>query len=117
MPRSSRDEEFSAFVQTRLVRSACLPTAGDTHLAEDLVGTALGRLHVAWPKVRRAGTESAYVWRIVVNAHIDSRVRQRRAGAGHCAGRLGLSPRRLVSGEGGCRRVWRLTAAVAVRSR
>ena len=36
MPRSSRDEEFSAFVQTRrtgLVRSACLLTAGDTHLA------------------------------------------------------------------------------------
>jgi hypothetical protein len=30
MPRSSRDEEFSAFVQTRrtaLVRSACLLTA------------------------------------------------------------------------------------------
>jgi hypothetical protein len=62
MPRSSRDEEFSAFVQTRrtgLVRSACLLTAGDTHLAEDLVQTALARLYVAWPKVRRAGTESA----------------------------------------------------------
>ena len=59
MPRSSRDEEFSAFVQTRrtgLVRSACLLTAGDTHLAEDLVQTALARLYVAWPRVRRAGT-------------------------------------------------------------
>jgi RNA polymerase sigma-70 factor (sigma-E family) len=74
MPRSSRDEEFSAFVQTRrtgLVRSACLLTAGDTHLAEDLVQTAMARLYVAWPKVRRTGTESAYVWRIIVNAHID----------------------------------------------
>ena len=74
MPRSSRDEEFSAFVQTRrtgLVRSACLLTAGDTHLAEDLVQTALARLYVAWPKVRRGGTESAYVWRIIVNARID----------------------------------------------
>src|SRR6201994_2886425 len=74
MPRSSRDEEFSAFVQTRrtgLVRSAWLLAAGDTHLAEDLVQTALARLYVAWPKVRRAGTESAYVWRIIVNAHID----------------------------------------------
>jgi hypothetical protein len=63
MPRSSRDEEFSAFVQTRrtgLVRSACLLTAGDTQFAEDLVQTALARLYVAWPKVRRAGTESAY---------------------------------------------------------
>src|ERR1700751_3442195 len=74
MPRSSRDEEFSAFVQARrtgLVRSACLLTAGGNHLAQDLGPTALGRLYVAWPRVRRAGTESAYVWRIIVNAHID----------------------------------------------
>src|SRR5947208_15329150 len=73
MPRSSRDEEFSAFVQTRrtgLVRSACLLTAGDTHLAEDLVQTALARLYVAWSKVRIAGTESAYALRILVNAVI-----------------------------------------------
>ena len=33
--------------------------------------TALARLYVAWPRVRRSGTESAYAWRIVVNAHID----------------------------------------------
>ena len=46
-------------------------TAADTHLAEDLVQRALARLYVAWPKVRRAGTESANVWRIVVNARID----------------------------------------------
>jgi RNA polymerase sigma-70 factor (sigma-E family) len=80
MPRSSRDEEFSAFVQTKrshLVRSACLLTAGDVHLAEDLVQTALARLYVAWPKVRGAGTESAYVWRIIVNAHIDETRRPR----------------------------------------
>ena len=49
-----------------------LPADGlDTDLAEDLVQTALARLYVAWPKVRRAGTESAYVWRIIVNAPID----------------------------------------------
>jgi RNA polymerase sigma-70 factor (sigma-E family) len=74
MPRPSRDEEFSAFVQARrmdLLRSACLLTAGDIHLAEDLVQTALARLYVAWPKVRRSGSEGAYVWRIIVNAHID----------------------------------------------
>src|SRR5262249_61231139 len=73
-PRSGLDEEFAPSGQTRrtgLVRSACLLTAGDPHLAEDLVQTALARLYVAWPKVRRAGTESAYVWRIIVNAHID----------------------------------------------
>jgi RNA polymerase sigma-70 factor (sigma-E family) len=74
MPRSLRDEEFSEFVQARrieLLRSACLLTAGDTHLAEDLVQTALARLYVAWPRVRRSGTQAAYAWRIVVNAHID----------------------------------------------
>ncbi len=53
MPRSPRDEEFSAFVAERridLLLSACLLTAGDTHLAEDLVQTALARLYVAWPR-------------------------------------------------------------------
>ena len=50
MPRSSRDEEFSAFAQTRrngLVRSACLLTVGDAYRAGDLVQEALGRLYVA----------------------------------------------------------------------
>jgi RNA polymerase sigma-70 factor (sigma-E family) len=74
MPRPSRDEEFSGFVRARrvdLLRSACLLTAGDMHQAEDLVQTALARLYVAWPRVRRSGTQFAYVWRIIVNAHID----------------------------------------------
>jgi RNA polymerase sigma-70 factor (sigma-E family) len=74
MALSTRDEEFSAFVRTSragLLRSACLLTAGDSHLAEDLVQTALARLYVAWPKVRRTGTQLAYTWRILVNAHID----------------------------------------------
>src|SRR4051794_11619287 len=86
MPRSSPDEEFPAFLQPRragLVRSACLLTAGDPHLAEGLVQTALARLYVAWPKVRGAGTESAYVWRIIVNAHIDEVRRPSRRRARH----------------------------------
>lgn len=74
MTLSTSDEEFSAFVRTSragLLRSACLLTAGDSHLAEDLVLTSLARLYVAWPKVRRTGTQLAYIWRILVNAHID----------------------------------------------
>jgi RNA polymerase sigma-70 factor (sigma-E family) len=74
MASSTRDEEFSAFVRTSrpgLLRSACLLTAGDSHLAEDLVQTALARLYVAWPKVRRTGTQHAYAWRTLVNVHID----------------------------------------------
>jgi len=68
----SRDEEFSAFVEARrtgLVRSAYLLTAGDTHFAEDLVQTALARLYLAWPKVRRAGTETAGMHAAVVLRH------------------------------------------------
>jgi RNA polymerase sigma-70 factor (sigma-E family) len=77
---STRDEEFSAFVRDRrheLLRSACLLTAGDTYLAEDLVQTALARLYLAWPKVRRDGSMTAYTWRIIVNAHVDEKRRPR----------------------------------------
>jgi RNA polymerase sigma-70 factor (sigma-E family) len=80
MPRSSRDAEFSAFVRTHrteLLRSACLLTAGDTHLAEDLVQIALAKLYVAWPKVFRTGTAVPYVRRIIINAHIDETRRPR----------------------------------------
>ena len=77
MTITSRDEEFSAFVRARrsdLLRSAYLLTAGDRHLAEDLVQTALAKLYVAWPRARRDG-QVRYAWRILVNAHIDE-VRQ-----------------------------------------
>lgn len=80
MPRSSRDAEFSAFVRSHraeLLRSACLLTAGDTHLAEDHVQTALARLYVAWPKVYRTGSAVPYVRRIIINAHIDETRRPR----------------------------------------
>ena len=72
MPRSTRDTEFSAFVQTyrtEFLRAARLLTAGDTHLAEDLVQTALAKVYVAWPRLRSSPV--AYVHRIVINAHID----------------------------------------------
>jgi RNA polymerase sigma-70 factor (sigma-E family) len=74
MTELARDEEFSAFVlasRPELLRSACLLTAGDWHTAEDLVQVALAKLYVAWPRVRRTGTQVAYAWRILVNAHID----------------------------------------------
>jgi RNA polymerase sigma-70 factor (sigma-E family) len=74
MLRTARDEEFSAFVAAHrvgLLRFSCLLAAGDTQLAEDLVQTALARLYVAWPRVRRSGAENAYARRIIVNAHTD----------------------------------------------
>jgi RNA polymerase sigma-70 factor (sigma-E family) len=74
MLRTARDEEFSAFVvahRVGLLRFSCLLAAGDTQLGEDLVQTALARLYVAWPRVRRTGAENAYARRIIVNAHTD----------------------------------------------
>jgi RNA polymerase sigma-70 factor (sigma-E family) len=74
MALSKRDEEFSAFVRQRrheFLRSACLLTAGDAHLAEDLVQTAFTKLYLAWPRVRRQDSPAGYTWRIIVNSHLD----------------------------------------------
>ena len=79
MPPRSRDTEFSAFVRdhrVELLRSTCLLTAGDTHLAEDLVQIALARLYVAWPRVDPA-TVAGYTRRIVINAYLDETRRSR----------------------------------------
>ncbi len=80
MPRSTRDDEFAAFVRihrTSLLKFACLLTAGDGHQAEDLVQTALTKVYVAWPKLRRKETELAYARRTVLNSHIDETRRPR----------------------------------------
>jgi RNA polymerase sigma-70 factor (sigma-E family) len=69
-----RDREYSEYVSTRrprLVGTAYM-LCGDRHAAEDLVQTALAKLYVAWPRVRRSGAEDAYVRRILVNAGIDA---------------------------------------------
>ncbi|TWD83471.1 RNA polymerase sigma-70 factor (sigma-E family) [Kribbella amoyensis] len=72
--KQRRDQEFSEYVATR--RSRLVGTAyllcGDRHQAEDLVQTALAKLYVAWPRVRRADGADAYVRRILVNAGIDA---------------------------------------------
>jgi RNA polymerase sigma-70 factor (sigma-E family) len=73
-----RDVEFGAFVQARrpaLLRLATLLAAGDPHLAEDLVQTALTRLYVAWRRVDRDQGPEAYARRILVNAVVDERRR------------------------------------------
>lgn len=73
MARASRDEEFSEYVEqrrTQLRRIAYL-LCGDVHKAEDLVQTALMKLYVAWPRVRRTGNVDGYARRILVNSGID----------------------------------------------
>ncbi|MFY1698135.1 MULTISPECIES: SigE family RNA polymerase sigma factor [unclassified Solwaraspora] len=71
---SERDEQFRDFVlarRTDLVRTATLLTAGDPHLAEDLVQSALTKLYVSWPAFRRSGNPGGYVYRTLVNTLRD----------------------------------------------
>jgi RNA polymerase sigma-70 factor (sigma-E family) len=58
--RADEYAEFAAAQAGHLYRSACLLTAGDTHLAEDLVQETLGRLYVRWSRVARADNPAAY---------------------------------------------------------
>jgi RNA polymerase sigma-70 factor (sigma-E family) len=76
--RDERDEQFHSFVLSHragLVRTATLLTAGDGHLAEDLVQSALTKLYVAWPSFRRADNPEGYLRRTLVNALTDERRR------------------------------------------
>jgi len=68
-----RDADFTAYVAARrphLRRTAYL-LCGDWHQAEDLVQTALAKLYVAWPRVRRDGSPEAYARKILVRSHLD----------------------------------------------
>jgi RNA polymerase sigma-70 factor (sigma-E family) len=75
---NERDDQFHAYVLARragLVRTATLLTAGDPHLAEDLVQSTLTKLYVAWPAFQRADNSDGYVRRVMVNALTDERRR------------------------------------------
>jgi RNA polymerase sigma-70 factor (sigma-E family) len=76
--RADRDKQFHEFVLARragLVRTATLLTAGDRHLAEDLVQATLTRLYLAWPAFQRADNPEGYLRRALVNALTDERRR------------------------------------------
>lgn len=71
--REGPEEAFHEFVAVRwsaLLRSAYLLT-GDYDRAEDLVQSALVRVHRHWTKVQRAGSPDAYVRKVMVNLNTD----------------------------------------------
>jgi len=73
-------DDFQVFVASRgphLYRTACLLTGGDTHLAEDLVQEALGRMYAAWGRRRRIENPAGYAQTVLVNVFIS--VRRRRS--------------------------------------
>jgi RNA polymerase sigma-70 factor (sigma-E family) len=71
--RAQRDAEFELYVAAarprlrRLAYSLC----GDWHSADDVVQTALAKLYVAWPRVRKASNPDAYVRRTLARTTID----------------------------------------------
>jgi RNA polymerase sigma-70 factor (sigma-E family) len=72
-----RDADFSAFAAARwsaLVRSAVFLGCG-VEEAEDLVQTTLLKCYGAWRRLERADNRDAYVYRVLLNAHRDSRRR------------------------------------------
>ncbi|MEU1268184.1 SigE family RNA polymerase sigma factor [Streptomyces sp. NPDC005799] len=71
--RQARADEYAEFAAARaghLYRSACLLTAGDTHLAEDLVQETLGRLYVRWGRVSRVGNPAAYAQTVLTRTFL-----------------------------------------------
>jgi RNA polymerase sigma-70 factor (sigma-E family) len=73
------ERDFRDYVVSRraiLEREAYL-LVGDTHLAQDLVQTALAKAYVSWRRVSDSENPDAYVRKILVNANI-SRLRKRR---------------------------------------
>lgn len=71
--RKVRADEYAEFAAARtghLYRSACLLTAGDTHLAEDLVQETLGRLYVRWGRVSRADNPAGYAQTVLTRTFL-----------------------------------------------
>jgi len=71
--RTDRETAYVDYVTARRahLRRVAYALCGDWHQADDLLQTALVKLYVAWPRVRRTGSEDAYVRRILVRASID----------------------------------------------
>ena len=71
----AEEQEFGDYVvakSRRLCEFAYL-LCGDWHAAEDAVQTALGKLFVAWRRLRERESIDAYVRRIIVRVIIDQR--------------------------------------------
>lgn len=71
--RQARADDYAEFAVSRaghLYRSACLLTAGDTHLAEDLVQETLGRIYVRWGRVSRVDNPAGYAQTVLTRTFL-----------------------------------------------
>ena len=72
-------QEFAVGRGGQLFRTAFLLTAGDAHLAEDLVQETLGRMFARWARLSRLDNLSGYAQTVLVNVFISQR-RKRSSG-------------------------------------
>ncbi|QMU68076.1 SigE family RNA polymerase sigma factor [Streptacidiphilus sp. P02-A3a] len=72
-------QEFAVGRGSQLYRTAYLLTAGDSHLAEDLVQEVLGRMFAAWGRLSRLDNPAGYAQTVLVNVFISQR-RKRSSG-------------------------------------
>src|SRR5262245_28453616 len=74
-----RDVEFSGYFAARAaaLRRVAYALCGDWHAAEDLVQVTFLRLYRNWRRLR-GETVDGYARRVLVNAFLSDRVRQRR---------------------------------------
>ncbi len=74
----TRDEasytEFVAATQDKLRRIAYAVCSDDSR-AEDVLQEALVKVYLAWPRLRKAGSEEAFARRVIINADLDDRRR------------------------------------------
>jgi RNA polymerase sigma-70 factor (sigma-E family) len=70
---TERRSEFADYALARRpgLRRLAYALCGDWHAADDIVQSALARAYVAWPRIRRGGTEDAYVRRTITRLCID----------------------------------------------
>lgn len=73
MRTAERDRTFEEFVAARRthLRRIAYALCGDWARADDLLQTALEKAYVAWPRIRRSGSEEAYVRTTLVRTSID----------------------------------------------
>lgn len=73
MKGTDRESAYVDYVTARRdhLRRVAYALCGDWHRADDLLQTAFVKLYVAWPRVRRSGSEDAYVRKILVRTAID----------------------------------------------
>jgi DNA-directed RNA polymerase specialized sigma24 family protein len=71
--REAREAAYAEFVAARQdrLRRLAFALCGDWDRADEILGAALTKLYVAWPRLEREGIEEAFVRRHIVRADLD----------------------------------------------